>query len=224
MIIVNDINFFANHDKDSPEPNNYVLSSHGEDNGLIFNIPNNIYIVLYEELGKEIVCKDYMPNLICGFQFEFNRNNNGEFKEAYIFEPGEKFPNLHLWRLKTAPNYVKYPSGIIKCGNGNPVVYNIDRLKEKYHVDTNLQTIVEKILNIEKENIIDEYRIYIHVLACTVKGNKSIYASAKKINKKIKIKIKTKKTKKTKKIKKIKNKKIKNKKIKNKITKKSKKL
>tara|TARA_B100000902_G_C27221081_1_gene869710 strand:- start:293 stop:583 length:291 start_codon:yes stop_codon:yes gene_type:complete len=64
---ISDFNYFKNGE-------NYVLSSHGQDDGRKFIIPDNINIVLYEELGKEISCKNFMPKLICNYTFDFSKD------------------------------------------------------------------------------------------------------------------------------------------------------
>jgi predicted SAM-dependent methyltransferase len=191
---VTDFKHFIDHE-------NYVLSSHGEDNGIHFRIPNNINIVLYQELGNEITCKNYMPNLICNYNFDFSRDK--KFEKAFIYRE-QLFPNLYFWPLRSTirgSNYVDYPSGVIKCNvPTNKVVCNIDK---EYPYGINLEQIVEIIKSIMS----DKDKIYIHVLACTTKGKQSIFSAAAK-------KYKNKKTR---------NKKTRNKKTRNKKTRKARK-
>tara|TARA_B100001093_G_scaffold24947_1_gene22014 strand:+ start:1083 stop:1718 length:636 start_codon:yes stop_codon:yes gene_type:complete len=168
---VTDFKHFIGHE-------NYVLSSHGEDNGIHFRIPNKINIVLYQELGNEITCQNYMPNLICNYNFDFSRDE--KFQKAFIYRE-KLFPNLYFWPLRSkirGSNYVDYPSGVIKCNvSTNEVVCNIDK---EYPHGINLEQIIEII----KSKMSDKDIIYIHVLACTTTGKQSIFSKAKGLNKK----------------------------------------
>tara|TARA_B100000035_G_scaffold310640_1_gene318803 strand:- start:1171 stop:1803 length:633 start_codon:yes stop_codon:yes gene_type:complete len=209
MTIVNDINYF--NDKQ-----NYVLSSHGLDDGMIFKIPNNIFIVTYSNLGEILYCSNCMPHLICNFLFKFDyKDKDGNiFKSAKIYNPGEIFPDLYLWPLKTEPNPINYSSGVEKCeykgSNYNPSFIDIDK---NYPHGIKLQEIVNFI---NLDTMIDtNEKIYIHVLACTTKGKQSVFAKAKGLNKKTR----NKKTRN----KKPRNKKPRNKKPRNKKTRKARK-
>jgi len=140
---------------------NYVLSAHGEDNGLKLTIPQNCFIIIYRPLGEEIVCSNAMPNEICQYTFKNNKKLIPQ-----IFLPGNKFPNLQLWPLKTYP-YVNSNSGIKKCSS-NTILHNID-----LNGNTNLSELVKLIDN----DMTDENKKYIHILACTTKGTKSVFAT-----------------------------------------------
>ena len=194
---ISDFNYFKNDE-------NYVLSSHGQDDGRKFTIPDNINIVLYEELGKEISCKNSMPESICNYTFDFSKDE--KFKKALIYK-NQLFPNLFFWPLRSRSNYVDYPSEVEYCGKPNWKI-NIDR---DYKYGTNLQEIVEII----KRKMTDKDKIFIHLLACTSKGIPSVFASAKKYkNKRIRNKTRRNKTRtnKTSRNKKCKNKTNRNKK------------
>ena len=149
---------------------NYVLSSHGEDNGLKLIIPQNCFIVIYRPLGEEIVCSNAMPNEICNYTFEDNIKLIPQ-----IFEPGNLFPNLQLWPLRTYP-YVDSNSGIKKCSD-NSILYNID---------LNGNITLNELVQLVNNDMSDLDKKYIHILACTTKGKQSVFASGFKKSRKYK--------------------------------------
>ena len=153
---------------------NYVLSAHGEDNGLKLTIPPNCFIIIYRPLGEEIVCSNATPNKICNHTFKHD-----EYFKQIIFFPGNKFPNLQLWPLKTYP-YVNSNSGIKKCSD-NSILHDSN-------IDLNGDTKLNELVNLVDNDMSDANKKYIHILACTTKGKQSVFASGFKKSRKHKSK------------------------------------